>query len=137
MKYATLGSLLSIVLLCAFGGVGLAQAPAPAPSQPTKTVRAVQNFATVTDQVIAAPKPKDWLVHRGMLATGIITIGFSFFFGTQNSSAQALMTAALSATIALVLFLIWALNHPFAGLVRVEPAAFQQLWNIIDQWSQQ
>ena len=65
MKYATLGSLLSIVLLCAFGGVGLAQAPAPAPSQPTKTVRAVQNFATVTDQVIAAPKPKDWLVHRG------------------------------------------------------------------------
>jgi alcohol dehydrogenase (cytochrome c) len=60
-----LGSLLSIVLLCAFGGVGLAQAPAPAPSQPTKTVRAVQNFATVTDQAIAAPKPEDWLVHRG------------------------------------------------------------------------
>ena len=75
-----------------------------------------------------------WVV---LLATGIITIGFSFFFGTQNSSAQALMIASLSATIALVLFLIWALNHPFAGLVRVEPVAFQQLWNIIDQWAQQ
>ena len=72
-----------------------------------------------------------WVV---LLATGIITIGFSFFFGTQNSSAQALMTAALSATIGFVLFLIWALNHPFAGLVRVEPAAFHQLWSIIDQW---
>jgi Protein of unknown function (DUF4239) len=75
-----------------------------------------------------------WVV---LLATGVITIGFSFFFGTQNSSAQALMIAALSATIALVLFLIWALNHPFAGLVRVEPAAFHQLWSIIDQWAQQ
>jgi hypothetical protein len=75
-----------------------------------------------------------WVV---LLATGIITIGFSFFFGTQNSSAQALMIAALSATIALVLFLIGSLNHPFAGLVRVEPAAFHQLWNIIDQWAQQ
>jgi hypothetical protein len=70
-----------------------------------------------------------WVV---LLATGIITIGFSFFFGTQNSSAQTLMTAALSATIAFVLFLIWALNHPFLGLVRVEPAAFHQLWNIVD-----
>jgi hypothetical protein len=75
-----------------------------------------------------------WVV---LLATGITTIGFSFFFGTQNSSAQALMTAALSATIALVLFLILALNHPFAGLVRVEPAAFHQLWSIIDQWAAQ
>jgi hypothetical protein len=70
-----------------------------------------------------------WVV---LLATGIITIGFSFFFGTQNSSAQTLMTAALSATIAFVLFLIWALNHPFLGLVRVEPAAFYRLWNIVD-----
>ena len=74
-----------------------------------------------------------WVV---LLATGIITIGFSFFFGTPNSSAQALMTAALSATIGFVLFLIWDLNHPFAGLVRVEPVAFQQLWSIIDQWAQ-
>jgi Protein of unknown function (DUF4239) len=82
----------------------------------------------------AAVPPLMWVV---LLATGITTIGFSFFFGTQNSSAQALMIAALSATIGLVLFLIWALNHPFAGLVRVEPAAFHQLSNIIDRSSQQ
>ena len=36
MRYATLESLLSTVLLCAFGAVGLAQAPAPTPSEPTK-----------------------------------------------------------------------------------------------------
>ncbi|HSF58782.1 MAG TPA: DUF4239 domain-containing protein [Candidatus Binatia bacterium] len=75
-----------------------------------------------------------WVV---LLSAGIITIGFSFFFGTQNRSAQGLMIGALSATIGLVLFLIWALNHPFAGLVPVEPVPFHQLWNIIDQWAQQ
>jgi alcohol dehydrogenase (cytochrome c) len=65
MRYATSESLLSTVLLCALGAVGLAQAPAPTSSTPTKTVRAVPNFATVTDQIIAAPKPEDWLIHRG------------------------------------------------------------------------
>ena len=75
-----------------------------------------------------------WVV---LLATGIITIGFSFFFGTTNSSAQALMIAALSATIGFVLFLIWALNHPFAGLIRVEPVAFHHVWTIIEQSAQQ
>jgi hypothetical protein len=75
-----------------------------------------------------------WVV---LVTTGIITIGFSFFFGAPNSSAQALMTAGLSATIGFVLFLIWDLNGPFSGLVRIEPVAFQQLWSIIDQWPQQ
>ena len=65
MRYATSESLLSTVLTCALGAVGLAQAPAPTSSTPTKTVRAVQDFATVTDQIIAAPKPEDWLIHRG------------------------------------------------------------------------
>ena len=77
------------------------------------------------------------LMWAVLLATGVITIGFSFFFGTQNSAAQVLMIAALSATIGLVLFMIGALNHPFGGLVRVEPTAFQQVWSIIDQPVQQ
>ena len=46
--------------------------------------------------------------------------------------AGLLMVAALSATVGLVLFLIWALNQPFAGLIRVEPVAFHQVWSIID-----
>src|SRR4026209_1623257 len=58
--------LLITVLLCAPGLTGHAQAPAPAPPTPsTKTVRAVPNFVTVTDQTMRAPKPQDWLIHRG------------------------------------------------------------------------
>jgi alcohol dehydrogenase (cytochrome c) len=59
--------LLMTALLCASGLTGHAQAPPPAapPTPGTKTVRAVQNFVTVTDQTMRAPKPEDWLIHRG------------------------------------------------------------------------
>ena len=58
--------LLITALLCAPGLTGHAQAPTPAPPTPTtRTVRAVSNFVTVTDQIMRAPKPEDWLIHRG------------------------------------------------------------------------
>ena len=58
--------LLSTALLCALGLVAHAQAPAPAPAAPpTKTLRPVANFVTVTDQIIRAPKAEDWLIYRG------------------------------------------------------------------------
>lgn len=53
-----------VAALCAFALTGSAQAPAPAPS-PTKTLRPVANFVPVTDQIIRAPKPENWLIYRG------------------------------------------------------------------------
>ena len=71
-----------------------------------------------------------------LLGAGAITIGFSSFFGTRNARAQGLMIVCLSVTIGVVLFSIFALEHPFAGFNRVEPDAFHQLVAILDQWSQ-
>ncbi|MGH9255350.1 MAG: pyrroloquinoline quinone-dependent dehydrogenase [Vicinamibacterales bacterium] len=71
MRYPIKNSLVSAALLCAVGLTGHAQAPAPpapAPASPppaTRTLRAVANFVTVTDQIIRAPKPEDWLIFRG------------------------------------------------------------------------
>ena len=48
-------------LVCGIALTGSAQAPTP----PTKTLRAVSNFVTVSDQTLRAPKPEDWLIHRG------------------------------------------------------------------------
>ena len=70
-----------------------------------------------------------------LLGAGVITIGFSFLFGTTSATAQVLMTSALAMTIALVLFSILAMEHPFAGITRVEPDAFKQVANIFDVWS--
>lgn len=74
-----------------------------------------------------------WLV---LLGAGVITIGFSFLFGTRSAKAQVLMTSGLAMTIALVLFSIMALEQPFAGITRVEPDSFHQVANIFDVWSQ-
>jgi len=74
-----------------------------------------------------------WVV---LLGAGVVTVGFSFFFGTRNTTAQVLMTAGLAMTIALVLLSILALQHPFAGITRVEPDAFNQFADIFDVWSQ-
>ena len=63
MRFPTKEVLLSAAVLCALGSLGLAQTPPR--TQPTKTVRVVPNFVTVTDQTMRAPKPEDWLIHRG------------------------------------------------------------------------
>ena len=63
MKCPIQESLLSVALLAVLGWAAHAQAPTPTPT--TRTVRAVPNFVTVTDQIMRAPKPEDWLIHRG------------------------------------------------------------------------
>ena len=69
-----------------------------------------------------------------LLCGGAITIGFSFLFGTPSARAQALMTAGLALTIGVVLLAIFALEHPFAGITRVDPEAFKQVDRILELW---
>jgi hypothetical protein len=57
-----------------------------------------------------------WLVLFG---GAILTIGFTLFFGTENLWAQTMMTAALSILIFSGLLIILAIDHPFAGSVKV------------------
>lgn len=71
-----------------------------------------------------------------LLGAGAVTIAFSFLFGTPNPRAQGLMTGALALTIGIVLLSIRALEHPFAGITRVDPEALEQVQGIIDQVSQ-
>jgi hypothetical protein len=63
-----------------------------------------------------------WLVLFG---GAFIVIGFTFFFGTANLRAQTLMTGALTILIFSGLLVIIAIDHPFAGSVRVEPEALE------------
>lgn len=56
---------------------------------------------------------------------GIVTVVFTYFFGLRNVRSQLLMTMALSLLISFVLFLIVALNNPFAGVARVGPEPLQ------------
>ena len=51
----------------------------------------------------------------------VVTIGFTFFFGSENLRAQALMTGALAVLIFSGLLVIIAIDRPFAGTVKVSP----------------
>jgi hypothetical protein len=74
--------------------------------------------------------PVLWLT---LLAGGGITIGFSYFFGTENERAHALMTVSLAVLIGLGLYVIVAMDAPFTGGVAISPEAFQQSLAIFEQ----
>jgi hypothetical protein len=56
---------------------------------------------------------------------GVVAVGFTYLFGLQNSWAHRLMVMSLTAVIALVLFTIGVMEHPFSGGARLEPEAFE------------
>jgi uncharacterized protein DUF4239 len=63
-----------------------------------------------------------WVV---LVLGAIIAIGFTYLFGVQNFTAQAVITTALTVTIAGVLVLTFVLDDPFRGDVRVRPDALR------------
>ena len=62
-----------------------------------------------------------------LIAGGVVTIAFSYVFWFRSLRAQALGVATLAGLTGFVLFLIFALEHPFAGDIRVTPHAFEDL----------
>ena len=66
-----------------------------------------------------------------LLGAGGIVIGFAFLFGTKNTWAHAVMIAGLAVTIGVVLLSIVALEHPYSGIQRVGPEAFEQVRRIL------
>lgn len=68
--------------------------------------------------------PVLWFV---LITGGIITIMFTLFFGTENFSAQIIMTALLACLIGMILMTILVLDYPFTGDVCITPAAFKEV----------
>jgi hypothetical protein len=60
------------------------------------------------------------IVWTVLFGGALITIGFTFFFGTRNLRAQTLMTGALTVLIFSALLVIIAIDHPFSGTVKVD-----------------
>jgi hypothetical protein len=58
-----------------------------------------------------------WLV---LVFGAILTVGFTFFFGTENLGAQVLMTGILSTIVFMGLLVIVSINHPFTGPVYID-----------------
>lgn len=69
-----------------------------------------------------------WIV---LLAGAVITIFYTYFFGAKNIHAQYIMTAALTVTITLILFLIYILDHPFTGSSSISTEPMKQVIEIM------
>lgn len=66
--------------------------------------------------------PIIWLV---LIAGGVISVAFTFFFGTRYLTAQCAMTGVYTALNSMVLFLIYILDHPFAGYSAISSEPFK------------
>lgn len=66
-----------------------------------------------------------YILWAVLLLGGVIVVGFTYLFGLENTRSHTLMIAALAAIITLVLFTIYALDHPFSGITRVDRDAFE------------
>ena len=64
------------------------------------------------------------VVWAALFGGAAITIGFTFLFQLKSYSLQLVMTASVVVLIALVLFLIIALNRPFGGVLPLDADPF-------------
>ncbi len=66
-------------------------------------------------------------VWIAIIIGGLITIGFTFLFGTENFKAQMFMSICLSTLVALVIFVIIELQYPFSGEVSVGSEGYKEI----------
>ncbi len=69
-----------------------------------------------------------WLV---LLVGGVFTVTYTFFFGMKNLKAQYIIATTLTVTIALILFLIYVLDHPFRGTSKVSSQPLREVMEIM------
>ena len=74
------------------------------------------------------------IIWLGLFGGAAVTIGFTFFFGTENLRAQTTMTGALSILIFSALLIIIAIDYPFAGNVKVQPDALSFILEEFGAW---
>jgi Protein of unknown function (DUF4239) len=65
-----------------------------------------------------------WVV---LCCGAVMTIGFTFFFGTKNLQAQIAMTGILAVIVFMGLLVILSFDHPFTGPVHVDAEPLQMV----------
>ncbi len=72
------------------------------------------------------------IVWAVIIIGALTSIGFSLFFGTRVFKVQATMTALFAMTNALIILLIYYLDHPFSGNTGLSPIIFSEFLDMIN-----
>jgi hypothetical protein len=78
-------------------------------------------------RLYAAQKKLPNAILIAMIAGAIVTIGFTYLFGTENILAHEIMIALLAAMIAIVMYVVIELDHPFLGPNSIKPPQAYQM----------
>lgn len=96
-------------------------------SDPVLTAEILHQLDQVTAarraRLVAATGTVPGIVWMVLFGGAVLTIAFTFFFGAENLRAQTMMTGSLSILIFAGLLTVVAIDHPFAGTVKVTPEA--------------
>jgi len=76
-------------------------------------------------RLVAAEEGIPGVLWAVLVFGAVVTVGFTYLFGLQNTWAHRLMVMSLTAVIALVLFTIGVIEYPFSGGARVDAGAFE------------
>ena len=95
----------------------------------TRTMADMAEVFTQIDNVTTARRVRLHLatglvpsvIWAALFTGGLLTIGFTLFFGSENLLAQITMTGVLSILVTLGLVVIVSIDHPFTGPVKVRP----------------
>jgi len=86
-------------------------------------------------RLVAATGFVPGIVWAVLFTGALVTIAFTFFFGSVNLRAQIIMSCALSILIFGGLLTIIAIDHPFASTVKVGPDALVSVINDFGNWT--
>jgi Protein of unknown function (DUF4239) len=78
-------------------------------------------------RLIAAEGIVPSVIWPVLFGGAVVTIVFTFFFGTKNLRAQTAMTVLLSLLIFSELLIIIDVDYPFTGPIKVEPTALARV----------
>ncbi|AKK26169.1 DUF4239 domain-containing protein [Mycobacterium sp. EPa45] len=68
-----------------------------------------------------------------LLGGGMVMLLFTYLFPSTDVVVHGGLIALAGSLLAFVLYLIFAMEHPFVGSIAVSPAAYE---NVLDTWSQ-
>lgn len=71
-----------------------------------------------------------WLI---LVAGSILVIVFSFFVYTESAQLKRIGVSFLSAMVAMSIFLVYTLDHPFSSSIRISEAPYKKVVLLLEQ----
>ncbi len=82
-------------------------------------------------RIATSRKNIPFVVWTVIMIGALTSVGFSLFFGTRDLKIQATMTALFAMTNALIMLLIFFLDHPFSGETGLSSDAYKEFLEVI------